>query len=310
MPLIEWVNFEDTRIAVVGDLMLDLYLHGTVTRTSPEASVIVFKRHEENGVDNRLGGACNAAANILSLGGHASLHGVVGNDEDASTLRALASGIELQYMPVSDQRPTTKKIRLIDQFGRQTGARIDVESCRPLSNDLVHRIVEDVRSLSPHAILVSDYGKGVVTKYLLESLADLHLPIIVDPKNCFSHYEGASILTPNEREFREYSESIAPEDILKKYGLDAIFVTKGENGVDVYTVGKITNIPAHNVEVYDVTGAGDSFIAACTLARATGLDYLDCAKIGNYAGGLAVKRKGTHAVTGDELREALSHDRT
>jgi D-beta-D-heptose 7-phosphate kinase/D-beta-D-heptose 1-phosphate adenosyltransferase len=315
-------SFAGRRIAIVGDVMLDQFLFGSVDRISPEAPVPVVRFERET---LRLGGAANVAANVTALGGRAVLVGLVGEDEAASDLgRQLASsGIaDVGLVRVPD-RFTTRKVRIVTSRNQQV-ARLDYESETSASGTaldaLVRAAVASVRDA--HAVVLSDYRKGVVTPDVIgatvRAARERRVPVLVDPKVLQAdRYAGATLLTPNHHEAELMTQtSIRTTDDLRTAArlLHArteanILITCGEQGMwvlDAATMPVVeAALPAIGREVADVTGAGDTVIAVLALGLAAGAPLLDAARIANVAAGLVVAKFGPASVSADELREAV-----
>jgi D-beta-D-heptose 7-phosphate kinase/D-beta-D-heptose 1-phosphate adenosyltransferase len=313
--------FPRTRILVVGDIVLDHYIWGKVSRISPEAPVPVVHVTRESLL---LGGAANVVNNIHALGGTVSICGVIGGDEAGRGLTHLLreGGISTDGLFVEKTRPTTIKTRVIAHS--QQVVRFDRETKDRIERDMHLRIFDHVkRQINDgiDAIVISDYSKGVVTKDLVRDIVRLarkkgDIIVSVDPKvNHFGMYSGVTILTPNTNEASIATKiDIGDEQSLRKAGTllltrlkcDAVLVTRGEHGMSLFQRGgKITHIPTVAREVFDVTGAGDTVISTLTLAMAAGANMVDAAKISNYAAGIVVGVVGTATVTPDELKQRI-----
>lgn len=305
-------------VLVVGDVMVDRYINGTATRLCPEAPVPVLKIES---VTIAPGGAANLAVNVKSLGAHASLLGVTGNDRYSRWLfrRLQAQGITFPEIR-SRGRPTTLKTRIV--AGQQMLLRIDRELPDSISPALEAEIVQRAGKLLPSAavVVISDYAKGVVTASLAANLISLcrreKKKLIVDPKGTdYTKYSGADILTPNLREAEmatgikingEDSLRRAGEILLEKIACEAVVITRGEKGVTLIQPGtEIWNLPAVASAVFDVAGAGDTLVAALALALAAGCPLKEALAFGNLAAGVAVRKKGTSAVTAPEVLDLL-----
>ncbi len=313
-------RFTSTRILVVGDIVLDHYIWGKVSRISPEAPVPVVNVTKENLL---LGGATNVVQNIHALGGNVSVCGVIGADEAGKQLTHLlhAQKISTDGLITEPDRPTTIKTRIIAhsqqvvRFDRETKDRIGKDTHQQLFEFVKRRIAEGL-----DGIVLSDYCKGVVTKELVKDIVRLakknKVIVSVDPKvSHFSMYSGATILTPNANEAAigskieiqdEQSLLRAGALLLKNLKCAAVLITRGEHGMSLFEHGgKVTHIPTVAREVYDVTGAGDTVISALTLAMAAGASMLDAAKISNYAAGIVVGVVGTATVKPEELKQRI-----
>ncbi len=306
------------RLAVVGDAMLDRFLWGEVERISPEAPVPVVRLREET---DKLGGAANVAANIRALGAEVDLFAVTGT---GATSRALAdmlaaAGIDGAGVLRLPGRRTTLKTRIIAHH--QQVVRVDNEADGPVAPDDLAELLERLRARGPYSgIVISDYGKGVVTDELLAEVIDLAradgIPSVVDPKNeDFSQYAGCTSLTPNQKEAsRAAGIPITDPDslrraagrLLERTRAETILITRGEHGMALFEAGGGEHhLPTEATEVYDVTGAGDTVIAVYTTALAAGANFLEAANLANHAAGLSVRELGTAAITADQIREAL-----
>jgi len=308
-------HYSRLNILVIGDIMLDRYIQADVERTSPEAPVPVAAVRSEHCL---LGGPANVAANIRAMGAGAMIAGVAGKDENAATLRSLLreKGIKDQLLYSDKNRPTTLKTRIISQ-GQQI-LRIDREEKTSLSASIEKRLISGVsRCLNRvDGVILSDYAKGVCTPSLVRSLVDItrerNIPIVCDPKGIdFSKFRGVSILTPNVKETQEASGmpvtdgkslAAAAGRILRITRARAVLITRGQNGVSLFSGKKPgIHIPAHAREVYDVTGAGDTFIAHFAMAYFSGLSLREAASLGNFASAVAVGKLGAGVVSPAEL---------
>jgi rfaE bifunctional protein kinase chain/domain len=295
-------------VLVVGDVMLDRYWFGDVSRISPEAPVPVVhvQRTEE-----RPGGAANVARNIASLGGKATLLSVVGDDEAGRTLAALLAKEQVVTMFHKDaQLPTTVKLRVIGR--QQQLLRIDFET--PPSREVLEDKLDDFESLvdGVDLIILSDYGKGGLTHVSkMINTAKAHgKPILVDPKgDDFARYRGATLLTPNRGEFRqvvgrwqdESDLARRAEALRAELDLDALLVTRSEEGMSLFSSTGAMHEPTRAQEVYDVSGAGDTVIATLGLMMAAGVAMPDAVRIANRAAGIVVGKLGTATVSREEL---------
>ena len=314
LPHISWPG-NPTRVLVVGDVMCDTYLSGHVSRISPEAPVPVFESTEKRHV---LGGAANVAANLRALGCQVRLAGVVGDDVTGRYVRAQlrAQGIADDLLVQDAGRPTTEKTRLIARH--QQLVRLDHESRLPLPAELNTRILAGVQSILAEVdgLICSDYNKGVCTPDLLVPLfakaKAANVPIFVDPKaRDFARYRGATVLTPNLAEVRqatgepvedETSLTAAAESLLRQSEAQALLVTRGAAGMSLFQPPEgPQHLPAHTRDVYDVTGAGDTVIAAFAAAAIGGLSYAAAARLANVAAGIVVGKAGTAVVDREEL---------
>jgi len=320
--LVQYLSrFRGRRIAVLGDFMLDEFVWGRVSRVSPEAPVPVVEVTEQTASP---GGAGNVVANIVALGGRAVPFGIIGSDGAGERLRLLLRKMRAPTAGLLGEagRHTTVKTRIIELARKHQLVRADRETRRPASRPLLRRLAQrllrDARRF--HAVIVSDYDKGTITPELLaEVLPALHsagVPVFLDPRTRHPlSYRPITAITPNEREAeRMTSVEITGETSLKNAGRRLLsmlgcpyaLITRGERGMALFERGgNMRLIPAQAREVYDVTGAGDTVIAALALAYAAGASMADAAWIANCAAGRAVAHVGTVAPTAAELRAAL-----
>ena len=315
-------RFPQASVLVIGDLILDHYIWGRVSRISPEAPVPVVHVDSES---LQLGGAANVFNNILALGGKADLCGVIGSDESGRMLlKELGSTRAGRGGVVVDQdRPTTRKSRVIAH--NQQIVRYDVERRAELKPAMQRRILRYVssrlRELS--CLVVSDYAKGVVSATLMSELTQLAalrgIPLIVDPKvEHFSYYKGATVITPNHLEATQAAGVHGDDDqasneagaiIRQRLGCQAVLITRGEKGMSLYEGEDVSwHIPALARQVYDVTGAGDTVIGTLALALSTGASMRDAATLANHAAGVVVGMVGTATLSAKQLSETLGHD--
>ena len=301
-----------TRILVVGDVMLDRYWFGEVSRISPEAPVPVVKVER---TEERPGGAANVARNCAALGAKASLLSVVGADEAGQTLARLLAdeGIETS-LHEDAELSTTIKLRVVAR--QQQLLRIDFENC-PAHEVLRAKLADFERQLPRcDAVILSDYGKGGLAHIgeMIRLARDQGKPVLVDPKGeDFVRYAGATLLTPNRAELRQVIGRWASEAELKEKAmrlceslrLDALLVTRSEEGMSLFEGKQARHEPALAREVYDVSGAGDTVIASMAVMLASGADLHQAMRIANRTAGIVVGKLGTAVVTLDELRATL-----
>ncbi len=327
-------RFTKARVMVLGDLILDEYIWGDVERISPEAPVPVIWAKRRSYVP---GGVANVANNIASLGGRSTVSGIVGRKDDKNTGILLK---ELKKADIdcsgifSDDRHTTVKTRII--AGHQQVIRVDWEDTHHLVKSINSKIYGFISGNLDKfdAVIIEDYGKGVVNPELIEKVIALARSkgkiITVDPKEeNFRFYGGVTCITPNRKEaenavrnlkihdmtntFKVNTDKLVTDEELDKAGnelmnflsLDSILITLGEKGMKLFDGGRITHIPTQAQEVFDVSGAGDTVIATFTLALACGATKLEAAKIANIAAGIVVGKVGTAVTTRKELLDRI-----
>lgn len=312
-------DFAAKKIVVVGDVVADQFLNGTISRVSREAPVFIL-RHDET--ETVPGAAANAAANIASLGATAKLIGVIGNDANGKLLSCALEdhGVDISSIRFDDKVTTTTKVRVLaarDFAVRQQVIRIDYENAA-IADATIDALRKDLASAAndADAIIVSDYGQGVVAPDLyidaLEIARTRGIPIVVDSRFRLNDLKGATSATPN----REEAEALLGKGfkdaecngLRDSLGLNALLVTHGSEGMTVFEGGRE---PVHleaigGTEPVDVTGAGDTVIAAYTLGLACGLSFAESASIANHAGGIVVMKKGTACVTTGELKRSIA----
>lgn len=299
---------KNARLLVVGDVMLDRYWFGDVSRISPEAPVPVVRvgRTEE-----RLGGAANVARNIAAIGADTSLLSVVGEDEAGRRIEQLlmADGIDAQLHRDS-ALATTIKLRVIGR--QQQLLRIDFET-EPGQEVLMSKLADfEARLEKTDVVVLSDYGKGGLKhiERMIEAARAAGKPVLVDPKgDDYSRYKGATLLTPNRAEFREVAGRWKSEEDLTAraqklrgdLGLSALLITRSEEGMTLYREGERLHVPAVAREVYDVSGAGDTVIAVLGVMLAGGASFAEAVELANKAAGIVVGKLGTAVVHSEEL---------
>ncbi len=306
-------KFVGARILVVGDVMLDRYWFGDVSRISPEAPVPVLKVGR---VEERPGGAANVARNIAALGAHCTLLSVVGADEAGDCLQRLLTeqGRVTALLQRDDTISTTIKLRAVAR--QQQLLRIDFET--PPSHEVLNAKLADFRARLPEAdvVVLSDYGKGGLAHIaeMIRLARAAGKPVLVDPKgDDYARYRGASLLTPNRSEFREVAGSWKSEAELNgKAGklradlqLDALLVTRSEEGMSLFREREVLHEPAQAREVFDVSGAGDTVIATLAVMLASGADLPDAVRIANRAAGIVVGKLGTAVVSREEIEQDI-----
>jgi len=308
-------KFPKVKILVVGDIMMDRFIWGKVSRISPEAPVPVVAVEKETFL---LGGAANVVNNIHSLGGKVSLCGVVGDDEmGEKIIKELAEmGIGMHGIFVEQGRQTTTKTRIIAH--QQQVVRIDREATDHLKVPTFRNLSEFLKKNMEgfNGVILSDYGKGLLTKELIRATIrrarEMKKFIMVDPKlKNFSHYKGATVITPNAAEASAASGILindlsslkrAGSMLLKKLGCDVLVITRGEEGIAIFEPHQEPFfVPTGAKEVYDVTGAGDTVIGTMALALGAGARVIEAAKLANYAAGIVVGKIGTATASRKEL---------
>jgi rfaE bifunctional protein kinase chain/domain len=308
-------GIKDGKILVVGDLMIDEYLWGAVTRVSPEAPVPVVG---VTGETLRLGGAANVAHNIVSLGGRAELCGALGNDQMGRWLKGDLKNRKIGTRGVITlaDRPTTVKTRVIAHS--QQVVRVDREISDLMDKDDEELILRSVESFLDgcSCVVVSDYNKGVISPTLMKDLVPMarkrRIPVVVDPKvKHFAIYHGVTLLTPNLLEAAAGSGIVidsmealvaAGREIMERLKCDSLVITRGEQGMTVFESGKeAVHIPVLTRQTFDVTGAGDTVVAVLAMALAAGFPLEEGAFAANIAAGIVVGKIGTVAVTSQQL---------
>ncbi len=301
-------TLQQTRVLVVGDVMLDRYWHGSVDRISPEAPVpVVHVRREED----RLGGCANVAYNVVGLGAQATLLSVVGTDPTGDRLRQLVSASGISAELTQDPKlSTTMKLRIIGR--QQQLLRADFEN-QP-DHEVLATLSQRYQELldSHQAVLFSDYGKGGLT-HVADMIAQAKargIPVLIDPKGSdYSRYVGATVITPNRAELREVVGAWKGETELEKLAqglrrqlnLQGLLVTRSEEGMSLYDDAGALNVGAQAREVFDVTGAGDTVIATLAALLGSGMTLRDALPWANKAGGIVVGKFGTASVSWQEL---------
>jgi rfaE bifunctional protein kinase chain/domain len=308
-------RFAGQNILVIGDVILDSYIWGKVSRISPEAPVPVVDVVSDS---FHLGGAANVANNVVAMGGRASVLGVLGRDRAGERVRELLGGRGIDVIAVEDDRPTTMKTRVIAHS--QQVVRFDQENREKLTGPALRALLGHVEAQVARydAVIVSDYRKGVVSGELVKRVvksAEGSTFVAVDPKVGHFHlYKGVSMITPNVSEASQGSgvEIVDEASLLraglklrKTLGLQSVLITRGEDGMSLFQEETVTHIPALARHVYDVTGAGDTVIAAYVLARAAGASPEEAALLANHAAGIVVGEVGTALATPTQLRKSV-----
>lgn len=315
-------NFKGKEIVVIGDVMLDQFVKGSVSRLSPEAPVPVVNVEEEDFI---AGGAGNVAVNLAVLGAKPVMVSVVGTDIKGSILKGYleSKGVDVSGIAKDENRPTTQKMRIIAE--RQQVVRVDRESkeriCPPIAKECMKNFKKAVKTAK--GVVMSDYGKGMLSDHNIQEIINIcrekKIPVCVDPKiDNFLKYKRITCMTPNTKEAWEGMGLPPKKDnaaildlgkkILKTLDAESILITRSAEGMSLFEKGakpKITTIKATAKEVFDVTGAGDTVISVLTLALACGASLPDAAYIANKAAGIVVAKLGTATVSTQEIKEVL-----
>ena len=316
-------RFSGQPVLVVGDMVADVYLEGKISRISREAPVLVLEHQGETIVP---GGAANVVHNIATLGGAIFALGVLGSDPAGEELESIlaAKGVVTSGLIADDKRPTITKTRIMaggQATVRQQIVRIDRESKEPLTSVIEQQLVNSFQLLLPNvkAVILSDYGVQTISSMLktvvLKCCRERSIPCIVDSRYDILSFKGATVVKQNEAELMaalEYKElsgeqlSAAGRALLTRMEAEVILLTRGPEGMTVFEKHAVTHIPVSNVaEVIDVSGAGDTAVAAMALSLAAGAGYLEAATIANYAAGCVVRKFGTATTSQREVAEAI-----
>ncbi|MFV0389713.1 MAG: bifunctional heptose 7-phosphate kinase/heptose 1-phosphate adenyltransferase [Pyrinomonadaceae bacterium] len=312
-------NFSDKNIAIIGDVVADQFLCGTIERVSREAPVFIVRHDHTKTVG---GGAANAAANVASLGGTASIVGLVGEDKNGNDLLNVlkAANVNCDSVVISPDFSTTTKVRVLAAQApakRKQVIRIDYENRQKIHDDVQAKLLESTAQtcLTADAIIVSDYDYGVANADIFEICKEIakerSIPLLIDSRTRLEEFAGVTAATPNEEEAEQilgknFTKSDC-EQLRKTLNLEMLLVTRGSKGMLLIEKGKLPfkmGVVGSN-EPVDVTGAGDTVIAAFSLALASGLSFADAAEIANHAGGIVVMKEGTACVTFEELAASL-----
>lgn len=312
-------HFKDAKVLVVGDIMLDKFIWGTVSRISPEAPVPVVWAKSESFMP---GGASNVANNIYAVNAGVNICGVIGDDEEGRVLisELTKKGINTDGILIDNARPTVNKTRIIAHH--QQVVRIDKEDNSPIRAKVLNRLLDFIgkRIVEVDAVIIEDYSKGLIVPYLIKNVIDMarynKKIITVDPKeDHIMLYKNVTAIKPNKREAELVTGiKIKDRDSLKKAGsrlldklkTDAVLITLGEDGMALFQIdGRMTHISAMAQEVYDVSGAGDTAIALFTIAKASGASNIEAAHIANIAAGIVVGKLGIAVCSVQELKAHL-----
>lgn len=320
-------SFPLRRILVIGDILLDEYLWGHIERISPEAPVPILNLVRR---EARLGGAANVVTNLRSLGARVSAFGVVGEDSSGDYVLETMDQLQVDSAGVVRDltRKSSKKTRLMSLEHGQQVFRFDEESTAWIQGDVEDQLLNHIESAIPRAdaILCSDYLKGVLTERILQDTfrraRGRDLPVVVAPKDWNSKkYRGASILVPNVKELARLTKyaidgadgfDAAAHDVMNNLELESLVVTRGSEGISLFEASgkslRRVDVPTVARTVYDVTGAGDTFVSMFTLAIATGATREEASRLANVAAGIVVAKRGTASATVPEILERLQDD--
>ena len=312
------LNFSTVKVLVVGDMMLDIYYTGDVSRISPEAPVPVVKISDTT---KRLGGACNVANNLSHIGAKVRLLGLASDDTHGKILRKMLDDIKVSYQLYNFLENTTSKLRVIGS--RQQIARLDFEDDTVLDKPSVDEITKDIKTdlALNDVIIISDYGKGVCTDeicaYIISEAKKISKPVIIDPKgNDWTKYTGATVVTPNVKELgvvANVSINNTDEDVLKygrmikdKYDIEYLIVTRSDQGITVIASDYVKTFKAESKEVFDVSGAGDTVVSILAVSFALNYDIAETIELANRAAGIVVAKAHTVPITIEELKESYN----
>lgn len=313
------------RVLVVGDVMLDRFIVGRVSRISPEAPVPVVHFQTEF---TRLGGAANVAHNLVALGADVTLMGVVGADSTADRLKRQLGDARIgaDHLVIDSHRPTVEKVRVVTDRNQQV-ARVDYENDADIDGQVEQDLAQRINSIGPHAdvVLVSDYLKGAITDFVMSAIRSSkrdNVALLVDPKiPHLARYAGATLVTPNHHEAEiatnrrirsDEDARVAALEFRAHARCDGVLITRGEHGMWLSDADAEGATPAAAREVSDVTGAGDTVVATLALAMAAGASSSEAAVLANHAAGIVVGRFGPSTVTIEELLACFdpSHERS
>ncbi len=303
-------------ILVVGDIMLDQYFKGNVSRISPEAPVPVVN---VKNIESTLGGSANVASNISTLNGRVVLAGLIGQDHYATELKRLSKAAHIELRTLETHNPTTTKIRVIGEHQQIT--RLDFEERQVLTANQQSQFIDVIGDMGAYsAVILSDYNKGMLAgdfcRHLVQLANDANIPVYVDPKgNDWSKYNGAYMVTPNLKEVQELlGRPVANTDneieqagqmILKQFNIEFLLVTRSEKGMSLISRNRAKHFPTRAREVFDVSGAGDTVIATLAWAMVQGQSLDESIHVANVAAGIVVSKLGTTPIGYGELQRAL-----
>jgi len=309
-------------ILVIGDIMLDRFIYGSVDRISPESPVPVLSIKRE---DLMLGGAGNALANLAGLNAKPHIISVIGDDDAAESLKQQCQtlDISIEGLITDKTRPTTQKTRYL--AGHQQMLRADSERKTPINDEVADTIKKAINVHIPNvkAVILSDYNKGLLREdiiaHTVEAAKQADIPVIVDPKGQnFAKYKGATAITPNKKELSEATKGANVETeqqitdaarlLIQECGIKAVIATRSKDGMSVIEKNEITHYRSADIEVYDVSGAGDTVIATIAASMAAGGDLKQAAALANIAGSIVVTKVGTAPIRAAELKQSLHED--
>lgn len=322
MSLVE--KFRGRKVLVIGDIGIDEYLLGDVRRISPEAPVPVLEVETQ---ENRLGLAANVAFNVRTLGGEPLLVGLVGKDSGAELIKDLMQKSDLgtEHLVLDESRPTTRKTRVMAKHHHLV--RVDFENRKFVDTTVENKIFDRVAALLPQVdvVVVEDYAKGMISSVLLKKIVQIcqsqGKKLLVDPHrtNNASFYEGVDLLKPNfdesvamsglnYDELRDHPNRVLEvgRALMKKSGAKELVMTRGKDGMMIFSNSQVVSVPTYARQVFDVTGAGDTVIAALSLGVAAGLDLTQSCLIANYAAGVVVGQVGCVPCRVDDLRAYIT----
>lgn len=309
------LDFSNSKILIIGDIMLDKYYFGSVERISPEAPVPIVNIQKE---ESRLGGAANVANNIASLGGQTLLCGVIGHDFFGREIERISRQRNIKTVLLKNVDSTITKARIIG--GKQQIVRVDYADRIELKNDGIKSLKTTIQKHLPDydILIISDYGKGLISEelctYLIRYAHKAGKKIIVDPKGKnWNKYSGADIVTPNVKELSDIVGYTVPNtdraiekaarEAIETHHLTSLLVTRSDKGMSLISNMPPLHIPTHSEEVFDVSGAGDTVVATLSICLANGLNIVDAMKTANIAAGIVVKKIGTATLTIEELTQ-------
>jgi len=311
-------DFSKSSVLVIGDVMLDVYYFGEVSRISPEAPVPIVRILNRK---NTLGGAGNTIKNIAGLGAKSYLIGTVGKDNNSNILNNLLDDLNVKAMLVGIDTPTITKTRIIS--ANQQIIRLDFEEIKKINNNIVMKIKNNSERFirKVQTIVISDYGKGMCTfelcQYLINRANELKIPIIIDPKGSdWGKYKGSTIVTPNIKELSEViGRKVLNDDkdiencglkILDKFDLRYLIVTRSEKGISLISRKGFYHLATEAKEIYDISGAGDTVVGTISVLLANDFNLIEAVKLANIAAGIVVSKFGTAPITREEFLDVLN----